>query len=86
MILVSKQVSKPYFWQKEFYNDWEDITWITKVYCINYTERIQNTKEKKWSKIIKTTTTVIRLSLKYFLMSEMNTCIGEPKLDVLPLA
>ena len=66
MIIVSKQVSKPYFWLKEFYNDWEDIIWITKVYRISYIERILNTKEEKWSKIIKTTTTVVTLTLKIF--------------------
>ena len=35
---------------------------------------------------IKTTTTaVIKNELKYFLMSEGNTCIAEPNLEVLPL-
>ena len=35
---------------------------------------------------IKTTATaVIKNELKYFLMSEGNTCIAEPKLEVLPL-
>ena len=34
---------------------------------------------------IKTTATaVIKNELKYFLMSEGNTCIAEPKLEVLP--
>ena len=31
-----------------------------------------------------TATAVINNELKYFLMSEGNTCIAEPKLDVLP--
>ena len=45
-----------------------------------------NTKEKKKrSKIIKITTTTIKLSLKYYLMSEGNTYIPEPNLEVLPL-
>ena len=35
---------------------------------------------------IKTTTTaVIKNERKYFLMSEGNTCIAEPNLEVLPL-
>ena len=35
---------------------------------------------------IKTTTTaVIKNELKYFPMSQGNTCIAEPKLEVLPL-
>ena len=35
---------------------------------------------------IKTTTTaVIKNKLKYFPMSEDNTCIAEPNLEVLPL-
>ena len=35
---------------------------------------------------IKTTTTaVIKNESKYFLMSEGNTCIAEPNLEVLPL-
>ena len=34
---------------------------------------------------IKTTATaLIKIGLKYFLMSEGNTCIVEPKLEVLP--
>ena len=37
-------------------------------------------EEKKRSKIeIKTTTTVIKLSLKYSQMLEGNTCIAEPR-------
>ena len=40
-------------------------------------------REKKRSKIIKTTTIIIGLSLEYSLMSECNTCIGEPNLEVL---
>ena len=43
-----------------------------------------NTKDKK-DQIIKTTTTIIKLSLKHSLMSEGNTCIAEPNLEVLPL-
>ena len=33
---------------------------------------------------IKTATAVIKNELTYFLMSEGNTCIVEPKLEVLP--
>ena len=32
-----------------------------------------------------TTTAVIKTELKYFPMSEGNTCIAEPNLEVLPL-
>ena len=32
-----------------------------------------------------TATTVLRNELKYFLISEGNTCIAEPNLEVLPL-
>ena len=31
-----------------------------------------------------TTTVVIKNELKYFPMSEVNTCLAEPKLEVLP--
>ena len=41
--------------------------------------------EKNWSKITKITTTIIKLSLEYSLMSEGNTYIAEPNLEVLPL-
>ena len=34
---------------------------------------------------MKTIATVIKLSLKYFPMSEGNTCIAKPNLEVLPL-
>ena len=45
-----------------------------------------NTKEKKRSKIeIKNTTTVIKLSLKYSLMSGGNTFKVELNLELLPL-
>ena len=37
-----------------------------------------NTKEKKISEMIKTTATVIKLDLKYSLMSESNTFIADP--------
>ena len=36
------------------------------------------------SKIIITTKTIIKLRLKYSLMSEGNTCIAEKNLEVLP--
>ena len=32
-----------------------------------------------------TATAVIKSKLKYFLMPEVNTCIAEPNLEVLPL-
>ena len=34
---------------------------------------------------IKTTTTALKSELKYSPMSESNTCIAEPNLEVLPL-
>ena len=54
---------------------------------INYINLFLKTKEKKEkSKAeIKITTTVIKQSLKYYLMSESNTCIAEPNLEVPPL-
>ena len=45
----------------------------------------KNTIFNNRNKQIKTTATaVIKNELKYFLMSEGNTCIAEPKLEVLP--
>ena len=41
--------------------------------------------EKKNIEIKTTTTAVIKNELKYFPMSEGNTCIAEPNLEVLPL-
>ena len=47
---------------------------------------ISEYKREKKSKIeIKTTTTVIKLSLKQSLILEGNNCIAEPNLEVLPL-
>ena len=60
--------------------------WITKVKYIIYKVISEYKREKKRrSKIIKTTTTIIKLNLDYSLISEGNTCIAESNLEVLPL-
>ena len=51
---------------------------------IQYIKWALNTKDKN-DQIMKPTTTIMKLSLKYFLMSMGNTCIPEPNLEVLPL-
>ena len=40
---------------------------------------------RKKTEIKATTTALIKNELKYFAMSESNTCIAEPNLEVLPL-
>ena len=50
---------------------------------IHYIKGFLNKKKRKKIKIIKTTTTVRKISLNYSLMSEGNTCIAEPNLEVL---
>ena len=51
-----------------------------------FEEKLREKKREKKDQIIKTTTSIIKLRLKYYLMSEDNTCIAEVKLEVLPLS
>ena len=63
------------------------------IVIVNFTSniRIYNYKNIQFSiteiniEIKTTATTVIKNELKYFLMSEGNTCTAEPNLEVLPL-
>ena len=57
---------------------------LTKEFTIHiYKKTFFNYKKTKIE--IKTTTTALKNELKYSSVSEGNTCIAEPKLEVLPL-
>ena len=45
----------------------------------------EHKREKNWKKEIKTTATVIKLSLQHFPMSDGNTVIAKSNLEVLSL-
>ena len=65
--------------------------WLVKSSQVNFISDIRIYIHKKISvteiniKIKTTATAVIKNDLKYFVMSEGNTCVAEPNLKVLPL-
>ena len=60
------------------------VNFISDIRIYNY-KKIQFSKTEINIEIKTTATAVIKNELKYFLISEGNTCIAEPNLEVLPL-